>query len=848
MKGRRRLVLALLAVAGLTAFGVLGLGTAQTASGKPSAVPSCNLNNGIKHVIYVQFDNTHFLRDNGSVPSDLQQMPHLLNFLRDNGTLLTNDHTVLISHTAGGILSSLTGLYPDRNGQAVSNSYGYFRNTDQGVNFSSSFKYWTDATDGGNAAANPPAASTNPSYNMVTPDPATGAPKNTPAPWVPWTRAGCDVGNVGTANAVLENNSSIVLRPAAQATTLAAPASIGATNIKVASVAGLSPGQTIVIETGTANAELAVISNVGTAGPGGTGVDLTQGLTNAHASGKSVTVTATDAAGDMTKVFGQGSPEWNEGRASQISQGGTAARALAQTDFVGIAVHCGAGGGICNSNSHARPDTLPDEPGGYGGFQGLFGAKYVNPAICAAPGATCTNATSNGQTAVLDTFGNPIVDPFTQPGFPGFDGMFAATTLSYVAQMQESGIPVTYAYISDAHDGHGVSGNIHFAYAPGEAGYVQQLHDYDQAFASFFNRLAADGINKSNTLFVFTVDEGDHFVGDQPNAPCDGVTVPCTYNRVGEINADLRRMVITQYGDTTNFSVHSDDAPNVYVAGNPGRTAASVRTLEREMSQLHWTNPYTGTTENGIMVAQADPVQERILRMVTADQQRTPTFTPFADPNWFFFASSNGPGNTPPPVCPSDAACASIPARTSQSFAWNHGDIQQEIATTWAGVVGPGVENRGEYNGVWTDHTDLRPTINTLAGLHDDYVSDGRVVTQILHANVLPSSLKGREAELGVLGEAYKQLTAPFGSFAMDTLQASTVALASNTAGDAKYTCIENQLIDLSNQRDALVADIRNGLDQAEFNGVKLSKQQLNDWTNAANALNAQAATAGSSC
>src|SRR2546422_5967552 len=41
--------------------------------------------------------------------------------------------------------SSLTGLYPDRNGQAVSNSYGYY--PANGVPaFSSSFKYWTDVT------------------------------------------------------------------------------------------------------------------------------------------------------------------------------------------------------------------------------------------------------------------------------------------------------------------------------------------------------------------------------------------------------------------------------------------------------------------------------------------------------------------------------------------------------------------------------------------------------------------------------------------------------------------------------------------------------------------------------
>ena len=82
-------------------------------------------------------------------------------------------------------------------------------------------------------------------------------------------------------------------------------------------------------------------------------------------------------------------------------------------------------------------------------------------------------------------------------GFPGFDGMEATVSLAWIAQMQEAGVPVTYAYISDAHDGHGTAGNIHFAYGPGEAGYVAAAQDYDVAFQQFFDRLAADGINKS---------------------------------------------------------------------------------------------------------------------------------------------------------------------------------------------------------------------------------------------------------------------------------------------------------------------------------------------------------------
>ena len=50
-----------------------------------AAAAGCQLNSArgnIQHVIYVQFDNTHFLRDTPNVPSDLEQMPHLLNFIR----------------------------------------------------------------------------------------------------------------------------------------------------------------------------------------------------------------------------------------------------------------------------------------------------------------------------------------------------------------------------------------------------------------------------------------------------------------------------------------------------------------------------------------------------------------------------------------------------------------------------------------------------------------------------------------------------------------------------------------------------------------------------------------------
>ena len=118
---------------------------------------------------------------------------------------------------------------------------------------------------------------------------------------------------------------------------------------------------------------------------------------------------------------------------------------------------------------------------------------------CSAPQEIDPHADrrSPAPTPVTDLLGQPIADPFGQPGFPGFDGMSAAVSLAYVAAMQENGVPVTYAYISDAHDFHGVAGNPHAAFGPGDRRATsQQLKAYDDAFAAFFTRLAGDGINQ----------------------------------------------------------------------------------------------------------------------------------------------------------------------------------------------------------------------------------------------------------------------------------------------------------------------------------------------------------------
>ena len=735
----RLLALALLpaSVAGITAI--------SASAGKPAVASTtgCQLSGPVKHVIYLVFDNTHFMRDKPNVPSDLEQMPHLLNFLTSNGTLMTNDHTMLISHTAGGILSSLTGLYPDRQGQTVSNSYFYFDPTGK-PQFSTSFKYWTDLVDDSTGTRDH-------LPNMVF-----DGQKTTPAPWVPFTRAGCDFGGVSTANIELEN-------------------------------------------------------------------------------------IATGPYGDMSQAFGTGSPEWNDANASQAAPSGSAKRAQAYTDYVGIAIHCANGGGICSSNAtnitNSRPDRLPDEPNGYAGYQALFGAKYVNPAVMAGT----PSPTTLGNVCVNDTAGQPVTDPFGRCGFPGFDWALAKNTLGYVAQMQEAGVPVTYAYISDAHDNHTSSFPAPFnptfprASGPGEADYKAQLKAYDDAFGTFFDRLANDGITKDNTLFVVTADEGDHFAGGAgvpqgdgslayAHSNCSWTTTPaCPPNQIGEVNLKIQSVLPA---GSPSFSIHRDSAPAFWVNGQPDRTNSTLRKLERDVAGLQAIDPYVSSSPTPVFLQMADSVGQKALHMVNTDPARTPSFTAFGNPDYF--------------VTDGSVFCGSNPC-IDYHFAWSHGDIQPEIATTWLGLVGPGVEENGIDAKTWTDHTNVRPTIMALAGLKDSYLNDGRVLIEALSEDALARSLRAHRGTLLRLGNIYEQVNASFGQFGLDLLTASTRALKSTSANDATYASIESSIENLTAQRDALAAKIKAALSAAAFDGQPLNERTARQWIAQAQSLLDQA-------
>jgi hypothetical protein len=85
-------------------------------------------------------------------------------------------------------------------------------------------------------------------------------------------------------------------------TTLSAAAAVGATNIKVGSVTGLAPGQTLTVDSTGANPETVTISTVGTSGAGGTGVTFTPALAFAHAMGS--TVSKNNVPGTVSLGFG----------------------------------------------------------------------------------------------------------------------------------------------------------------------------------------------------------------------------------------------------------------------------------------------------------------------------------------------------------------------------------------------------------------------------------------------------------------------------------------------------------------------------------------------------------------
>jgi hypothetical protein len=783
-------------VSGLAIVGATQLGASASttsASGRSSGSgEGCQLGNGIRHIVQIGFDNVHFFRDNPNVPSDLELLPNLLNFIEGNGVLLSNNHTPLIAHTADDLLTTATGLYGDRQGEPISNDYQTY-NPDGTTDPAESFTYWTDPIYD---TASTPAAGHDTNPNLVySPVPPATASKPvspttvTPAPWVPYTRAGCNVGEIATVNQELEN-----------------------------------------------------------------------------------------ANYDIGKVFGAKSPE-----EQQVLNDTEDPYYLDPevADYIGLAVHCAQGAALCanaeavkygqTTPSHtAVADLLPDEPGGYNGYQALFGYKYIAPEL----GEGTPNLTHDGVPVtdsagyLTDLFGNEIDDPYGNegngpaPGFPGYDSINAAQSLAFASDMLEHGVQVVNIYMADLHGNQYLPNMPQFgassplasmgtvcdaapdALASGTQCYLDQAEYYNLAFGVFFKRLAADGITPKNTLFVISSDEGDHEAGAnvgraiQPTpANCNGVTILCTYpaGSFGELDGNVTGLLAQEEGVTTPFSLEADTAPEFYLTGNPGPDSSTVRTFEKAVGKLTADDPYTGNPSQPLTVALANPVEEAILHMVNADPARTPTLAMFANPDYYLQSGSTD--------CTASGLGGNSCTYQTTGYAWDHGAYAAEINTNYVGFVGPGVRHLGldgpaanagatssgpdsglitvadtHFPGPWVDETDIRPTIMYLTGLRDDYEHDGRVITQILAD---PNSALS-QPHVTALGECYKQLNSSVGQFAAFTLTASTNAIESTSPGDSTFKRVDGAIRQLEVARDALAGQIKGELEAAAFDDTPI--------------------------
>jgi hypothetical protein len=242
-----------------------------------------------------------------------------------------------------------------------------------------------------------------------------------------------------------------------------------------------------------------------------------------------------------------------------------------------------------------------------------------------------------------------------------------------------------------------------------------------------------------------------------------------------------------------------------------------TRQLERDVGALTFINPLFGKNGQTDQLAPflADQAEMKLLHMVTASPTRTPSFTLFGNPDYFFQTTKGAL-----PLAPVD--CSSDPTKCvfqNNNFAWNHGDVQQEIVTNFLGMAGPGVLRTGIENELFSDHTDIRPTMLALLGMIDDYVHDGRVLLEKFDVKRRDAVSKQEHETYQRLASAFKQINAPVGKLGLATLADATTAI---NGDDDAYSAWLTHIDALTSQRNALAAQIKAVLNDAIFGGGKL--------------------------
>jgi hypothetical protein len=778
--GRRGALLRVTAAASSAALlGTLGLvgtsmaASAQTAKAATSDTPgssSCQLGHGVKHVVTLVFDNVHYFRDNPNVPSDLEFMPNLLNFFENNGAFLSNNHTPLIAHTADDILTTLTGLYGDRHGVPIANGYrtyngspGAFTSTDPATGFA----YWTDPIFD---TATTPSAGHDTNPNMVfAPVPPTTARRPvspttvTPAPWVPYTRGGCNVGEVATANQELEN-----------------------TAVDIPKVFGPNSP-----ENAQLNADPDHFKDPENAQYVGIGVHCAQG--------------SAFCAGAKGVKFGQTSPS-----ATAVADllpdephGYNGFQALFGHRYV--APQLGAGTANLSRNGFQVTNAA-------GNLVDLNGGQ-INGAFTSAPGFPGFGPINAGQTLayVADMLesGVPVVNGYiadvhgneTIPALTSVCGnappALGSGSACYIAQAKYYNTMFGLFFKRLAADGI-TPQNTLFELSSDEGDH--------EAGANVGRAIQPTPSNCDGVTIPCTYPAGSfgELAGNMTGllATEKNDTIPWTLE-----------------SDTApEFYVTGDPGPNSsqvrtlehdvagLTASNPytGTTQPITNYIAdpAEMSILHIINADPARTPTFALFAKPDyfftPGSATCSPCVTQN-------TGFAWDHGDYAAEINtnytawaGPGV-------------------------KHLGLDGQAPNTGPNSAGPnsgqGVVATSGTTGTWADETDIRPTLIYLSGLKDDYEHDGRVITEILAGPNHALSAPGVSA----LGGCYKQLNSSVGQFGHFTLQASTKAVESSTGADAEYRGVNQALTGLNLLRDSLALKIKAELEAAAFSNAPVS-------------------------
>ena len=187
-----------------------------------------------------------------------------------------------------------------------------------------------------------------------------------------------------------------------------------------------------------------------------------------------------------------------------------------------------------------------------------------------------------------------------------------------------------------------------------------------------------------------------------------------------------------------------------------------------------------------------------------------PTFTMFGNDNYFIPVASNAAGH--------GTTARNRPPASSEGpgFAWNHGDFQKDITRTWFGHGGSRRRKQlGRFDGIFSDHTDLRPTVMAVLGLKDSYVHDGRVLVENLEAHALPDFLRDSSFAYTALAQAYKEINATKGPLGVNSLFAANQAI---TSDDATYGKFLTKIGTITDERNALAGQMIALLNGAAFN------------------------------